>query len=236
MFEIVISNYIFGLIAGNTNKSIHITNSQYEGLVNKLGKLNLIQVRELIDQTFEQLIISLEMDDQSLIDYINDYKSIFTERVISNIKHGDLKYMIITYQEEKLQDIQFLDMDNKMDNDTFRELVGKILDCKQVEDKISLITTHVSSLVDFIDILKADCLFEEEFGYVFNTLDDMELSILGKIIYGEELRYKEIKLTEMADKNFEDEWQRYYTDYINHLSNDRIAKIAYLMKTFNIKI
>ncbi|QUH27856.1 DUF6179 domain-containing protein [Vallitalea guaymasensis] len=238
VFEIVINNYIFFLIAENKGISIHISKVDYEMIVSKISNLEREDLNKLLDNIFKEIAVNLDIKDKALIHYIEEYKSVFSDRLISNIKHGSLKYMVIVDDTQKLQEINLLDTDDRMDDDSFKELVNTIQECNDTQDIINIIKNNVKSLIDFIDILKADCLFGEETFYsIFNILNDMELAILGKVVYDEELRYREgidLLLIDIGDR--EKEWEIYYDDFIKDLDKDRIKNIKWLMSNYNIVI
>ncbi|MGE5543999.1 MAG: hypothetical protein ACM3UW_03420 [Bacillota bacterium] len=62
-----------------------------------------------------------------------------------------------------------------------------LLACTDPAGKVQLILSRVKSLVDFIDIFKADCLFDNDYRVLFELLGDMKLSILARIIFVDEL-------------------------------------------------
>ena len=55
----------------------------------------------------------------------------------------------------------------KLDDDKFREIVNEITLCFDVDSKIEVIKAEILSLEDFIDVLKADCIFENEYRTIF---------------------------------------------------------------------
>ncbi|GMQ65357.1 DUF6179 domain-containing protein [Vallitalea maricola] len=236
VFEIVINNYIFFLIAENEGISIHISKVDYEMIISKISNLESKDINKLLDNIFKEILINLDIKNKELIYYINEYKSVFTDRLISNINHGSLRYMVIVDDNQKLQEVNLLDTDDRMDDDSFKELVNIIQACNDTQDIIDIIKNNVKSLIDFIDILKGDCLFGAETFYsIFNILNDMELAILGKVVYDEELRYREgmdILLIDIGDR--EKEWEIYYDDFIKDLDKDRIEDIKWLMSNYNI--
>lgn len=236
VFEIVINNYIFYLIAENDGISINISKVDYEIIISKLSSIQSKEINNLIEDVFDKIVINLDIKDKELINYLNEYKSVFIERFINNIKHGSLEYMIITNDTQKLQEINLLDTDNRMDDDSFKDMVNRIQECNNIEDIISIIKNNVKSIIDFIDILKADCLFGEETFYsIYNIFDDMELAILGKIVYDEELRYKhEIDLLMIESFDDEEEWKIHYDYFVKSLDKDRRKHIELLMSNYNI--
>ncbi|MCT4542998.1 MAG: DUF6179 domain-containing protein [Vallitalea sp.] len=237
IFEIVYNNYIFALMVGNKKKNLHITNYQYNFLINLLNELSLEKVIYLVNENVKKLIIELRITQKNLIDYIEGYKHKFLEVLISNIKNGDLKYMIITDQRQDVADIHLLDIDNRMNDEEFKTLVDKIMECKQFNEKLQIISLEVNCIVDFIDILKSDCLIgENEFNMIFKTLSNMELAILGKIVFNEYLKFGHKELLHVHLEDDEEEWKLYFNRYINDLDTKTIRDIERLIEACNISI
>lgn len=136
--------------------------------------------------------------------------------------------MVVIVREEKPKNsnIIFIEGD-RMSNGDFRLSISKITKCENIEDKINLIKLSIQSIYDFIDLLNSNCLFGEEFTDLFNTLSDMELSILGRMVFNEELREGSLKLVkEIINKRYTDiEWEMQYIAVLQEFSEDRIKSI-----------
>ena len=59
---------------------------------------------------------------------------------------------------------------------------------------LKILTDWVIFIKDFIDMLKSDCLFKEEYTELFKSLIYIELPILSKFIFNEEYIMKKLKL------------------------------------------
>lgn len=96
-----------------------------------------------------------------------------------------------------------------------------------------MVNANIHSLVDFIDILEAECFFDEEYGDLFNSLGDIELSILARIAFIEEIRSdpRHFSLAKQARSEIEMrmEWQIEYNKFLQSLSPDRIQSIQNLI-------
>ena len=122
-----------------------------------------------------------------------------------------------------------------MDDDSFRTVVDQIMDCTKAVDKAAIINAKIHSLGDFIDVLEADCLFGDEFQCLFNSLGDMELSILARIVFIEELRIDPTGfLLQTAEKKEMDmQWQTEYAIFLQSLSTDQLKSIdKYIHSSF----
>jgi len=122
-----------------------------------------------------------------------------------------------------------------MNDEDFRRLVEDLLACADPAEKARMIMSRIRSLVDFIDILKADCLFGDEYRVLFERLGDMELSILARVILVDELRdqsdefsfAKALSLIQISDTV----WVNQLSVFLQQLSHDRQQAIEDLLKT-----
>ena len=99
--------------------------------------------------------------------------------------------------------------------------------CNNKVDKINLINTNVNSIKDFVDILESNCLFEDEIEFLFSQLGDVELSILGTIVFYDALRNGEVDMLKvlMDIKYTDEEWKDIYLKQLRFLDIDRINQI-----------
>jgi len=228
LFEILINNLIFSVLSGNNGDILTISKPQYDFLNSKLSSSSPNEINSLVDEATEKIIKGCSIKQLKLIDYIRKYKTILEVRVLSAVKNGSLHNIILTDDEEKLQNSGIIfEEGNRMDDDSFRIVVDKIMECKNTEEKINIITSSIGSSEDFIDVLKGDCLFGDEFSAAFSTLSDMELSLLGGIVFYEELRNSPLNLLPaiIGQMEIEVEWQQQYIKFIQGLSKDRIKLI-----------
>ncbi len=235
VFEIVINNYVLRLMAGYTSRELQITKIQYDVIQKELDQLSDLQVSSLVDDLFDRLVITLEIQEDRVIDYIQLYKEKFLNQLLQHRKMN-LGYLIVVDQEKVGNNVYVIDDKEKMDDEDFKKLVELIIDCQTPEDKVALIRSKVESLVDFVDILKADCLFEDEYTRFYETVEDMELVILGKIIYEEALRLERISIMALDHLELEEPWQWYFDNYIKQLESDRFSKIEYLINHYDINM
>ena len=116
-----------------------------------------------------------------------------------------------------------------LDDEAFRLLVEQIIECSRAEEKTALVSASVHSLGDFIDILEAECFFDEEYGDLFNSLGDIELSILARIVFIEELRnnsqHFSLANPQRSEMEMEMEWQIEFDKFLQTLSPDHIQSI-----------
>ena len=228
LFEVLINNSIFAALLGNSAARLSISKFQAGLLQRKLEGLDSARISSLVSEAIEQLIQDLKITHSPLIAYIQKYKEIFMERVWNAVTNGSLSNMILTDAEEGIEDGSILFEDrSRMNDDVFRSVIRRITACGSIEDKMNEITANVHSLEDLTDLLNAGCLFGEEFRAVFAALNDMELAVLGKKIFYEELRNGLVNLAKviMGGREIEKGWQGEYIGFLQGLDEDRLELI-----------
>lgn len=231
IFEVIINNSIFSAILGNSAKTLNITKFQYNVLNNKLKSLETHKISSFINEGIEKMIIDLQINVSKLIEYIYKYKTLFLQRILNALENDSLNNLVVIDKEEELNINEILfEAGERIDDCSFRSLTNKIAKCRNGMEKIHLIKTNIHSVQDFIDILGADCLFDDEFGLLFNTLSDMELCVLGKVVFCEELRSGLLNLSSINLGNKDSEWQIQYISFIQSLGKERIKEIEKLIK------
>jgi hypothetical protein len=234
VFEVLLTNSLFSTLAGNKAIELDISKLQYELLREKFKGLDNGQCSSLINEATEALIKDLGIDQANLRAYIRNFKKVIMPRFISALGHDCLENIIILdSKEESHLDIIF-DEGNTMDDESFRIVIDQIMDCANAVDKTAIINSKIHSLGDFIDLLEADCLFEDEFQYLFDSLGDLELSILAKIVFIEELRIDSaFSLRSVGEVIMEMQWHLEYARFLQHISIDRLESIDnYIRSSF----
>lgn len=235
IFEIVMNNSIFSALSGNHGRNIVISKPQYEMLERKLKNLSPSEIDFQVERAIEKIIMDLDIKGKDMLDYIYRYKPIFMTRVLNAVENGSLPNMVITEDGIGYSEAGFVFKEGaKMDDSSFRAMLHRILECKNTEEKVGIIISNINSSQDFIDILQADCLFGDELKAVFGALSDMELSILGRVVFEEELRGGLVDLLSVsnAKEELEVEWQLQYMEFIKTLSCDRAKVIQKYINTF----
>ena len=114
---------------------------------------------------------------------------------ISGIKNNNLKNILVISKNEEIYKNRFIiEHENNLEDDEFKKVIDDIVEEDSVFNKINIIKSKINSIKDFIDMLNSDCLFKEEYTQLFKSLTDIELSILGKLLFNEECRMNKLKL------------------------------------------
>lgn len=232
IFEIVLGNAIFSILAGNTPVEIRITPIQLHYLKEKLMRLDEHQCRSQIKEAIENLISELDIKDQDERKYIRKYLRVLPPRVLSAIKNDSLHNLVILEREtDDNQDIIY-DSGNTMNNESFRALLEEIRVASDPSLKAQVIIEGIQSLGDFIDVLESDFLYEQDYDILFDKLGDLELALLAKLLFVEEIRADRDSFglqSAARDKDAYWEWQRQYCRFVLSLDEKQRKKIEGLI-------
>lgn len=235
IFEIVLTNSIFSVLSGNNAKELSITQLQYELIQENFENLDQTLCSSLFNKAIEQLIAELHLDQPKLRDYIRRFKSVLAPRFLNALNNNSLANIIILDKNESFQFDVIFDEGKRMDDDSFRTMIDLMMECADSAEKTAIIDSYINSLGDFIDMLEADCLFGDEFKYLYNTLGDMELSILARIVFMEEMRCcsTAFSLQVIYEKPMDMEWQIEYVGFLQTLNKERLVSIEkYINSSF----
>lgn len=233
IFEIAIGNMVFNTFLGKEVGNLKISQYEFNYLESVFRSLNeKEQAKEIInskvDSAFQIIIEKLNIEDKKIINYLYKFKKKFSEQILTAAKNGLIKNMLVVEEVTEIKhDTLVISEDNRMDDTAFRELYNKILECNNKVDKINLINTNVNSIKDFVDILESNCLFEDEIEFLFGQLGDVELSVLGTIVFCDALRNGEVDMLKvlMDIKYTDEEWKDIYLKQLRFLDIDRINQI-----------
>ena len=119
----------------------------------------------------------------------------------------------------------------KITTEEFRELIEEIISSDNIYEKITLINKKINSIKDYVDMLKSDCLFEDEYMMLYMSLSNLELSFLGKYVFYGEYRIEDIELKKYLRKkiNTTNEWEKFYIEYLKSLSESKLKEIENLI-------
>ena len=119
----------------------------------------------------------------------------------------------------------------KITTEEVRELIEEIISSDNIYEKITLINKKINSIKDYVDMLKSDCLFEDEYMMLYMPLSNLELSFLGKYVFYGEYRIEDIELKKYLRKkiNTTNEWEEFYIEYLKSLSESKLKEIENLI-------
>ncbi len=235
IFEVLINNSIFSVLIGNQASELTIFTFQFQILEQELSQLSPTELIVLIDKGIKKVLSDFNLNQPDLVNYLNKYKSIIVQRTLTAVENNSLHNLIITTNAANQQGDKInFNPGIKMNDQDFRIILGKIINCDSIENKIALIRSDIPSLEDFIDILRADCLFGDEFITVYRTLSLTELAVLGKMLFSEELRTGELNLSQLQKKDNLPDWELYYIKYLQRLSKSHLERLEKVMMQIDL--
>jgi hypothetical protein len=223
IFELLLINSLGVIACGKDLNSLNINNLDREYIKNKLKKLTLEEFQEELLKYAKICWKILEVKNEALVMYIKNSTLKVASLIKESIKLNKLETVFISFNKDNGNEmIEYTDGE-KMANSKFKKLSEKIQECSLVEDKIELIRNNIKSLEDLVDMLNADCLFEDEYIMYFKSLSKMEITLLSKYIY--ELSF---------ENEYEKEWYYEFNKYILGLSEEEQIAIGELKERIQL--
>lgn len=223
IFELVLANAIGNACIDKSVLDLNIENIHREYLKDIISTLSKDELEKYIVNKSTNIFNELNINDKDLKDYIKFSASKLTIDIYSKNSENNLETIFITLKPLDNNKLIYVDS-KKITNSRFRKVTEKIRDLKDIEEKMSIINNNITSLEDLVDILEADCLFDNEYVYLFDTLDDTKLALLLKYM-------PDIDFSLNNDKNdFNKEWQKFLYLYIENMYVIRKDKIIYMSK------
>jgi len=114
-----------------------------------------------------------------------------------------------------------------MSDARLRRLLDDIGNSESTEDKVRLIRENFQSLHDYLDLLESGCLYGEEYEALYDAFGEMELAVLCKIVFREELRGGTAELADIIREReeTEHEWQHQLIEYMKRQDDRRIRTV-----------
>lgn len=231
VFEIIMTNSIFSILAGNKAGELWITPLQLAHLQEKFKDADTAQCLSIIAEAVEALIEKLSIQQLELQKYMRDFTLVLIPRFLCARENNTLANVVILEDENNVQAEIFFNEGDGLDNDCFCSLVEEIMEHSDPTEKAGIISSGIRTLGDFIDVLEADCLYGEEYRAVFDTLEDLELSVLARIVYIEELQAdpSNFSLLNAVIQPGMRQWQFEYSQFVQTLSSERLTSIEKYM-------
>lgn len=224
IFTLVLMNALGCSLAGKEITKLDINEGDRIYLKNKLENSHDFN-KSIYDGT-EKIIKSLSIENENMIEYIK----IVIEKLIPDIKisleNDKLEMIFLSLDKSVDNNIEYEDGES-LDNSIFKEITEEIRDCEDVEEKIEIIREEFHSLKDLVDVLGADCIFEDEFIEVFKVLDDFGIALLLKEI-SNEYDYHD------HGTESEKEWHGKLYQYLDIIDSKRKEEIMKLSKGVNV--
>jgi hypothetical protein len=187
--------------------------------------------KTVICDAVQKLIRILGIKDAELLDYLDRYEKVLIPRLLNAIENNSLEGIAILEREDDARTDLFIFQEEQMGDREFQLLIKKISAQRDARKKTELIRKSVHSLHDFIDTMTSDCLYGDEFLILFDSVGDMELAVLARMMFYEELRDDRKELSSMISVETEGDipWQMALIKYLRKMDGDRIKTIESLL-------
>ncbi|WP_455544238.1 DUF6179 domain-containing protein [Intestinibacter sp.] len=227
IFEIVINNTILSIIIDGKFEDFYIFK---EGIDYLKSNLNLDNIEAKVSDAVLKMIKQLNIDDEEEIQYINSYKNRFIKELRSSIIQDCIENLIVIcddYLEPSINQNKLVVQENRLNDEDFRNILKEIEDESDIDRKIDIIKQNVNSFDDFCDILKADCFYGEEYTRLFDSLDEIELALLGKSVFYEDIEMGKFNMLYkiFKDNRYDYSWQEEYVEYMKNQMTNKINEV-----------
>lgn len=222
IFEIVLTNALGKIICGKNPENLNITDNERKSIKIKLEDMTRDELTEFMIQCSEKLIEILGIYDEKLKDYIKCSIYKISINICNGIKTDKLERIFVSYRNNDDELIKYVDKE-KMSNSAFRNLAEKINESSCIEAKIDLIKNSIKSFGDLIDIMEADCIFENEFNIFFTNLPEVQTILLCRHMSDFDLW-----------NNSEKKWQEEFKRYMLSLDKQKFNQIFSMAEKVNI--
>lgn len=220
IFRIVFTNALGHTLLGKSAGGLKIDSIDRKSLQEKLEYLSQDQLCKVLETASIKLCKQLDFTNDFFQQYI--YKTIrdICERLKNALENEQLESIFVSSKEKLIKPIiHFMDGD-KTEDELFRKLANEIRECRFVTDKLSIIQKDIHSISDLVDILEADCLFDNEFAELFQVLGDNELAMLFNLL--------PINKVDSNLAESEKEWHMKLDDYLIGIEPNRKNNIVEL--------
>jgi len=228
VFQLVLTNALGSLLAGGSALCLMITGNDRSILQQRLACRCREELSDLMERALEQLFLELGVDEPSFRQYVRDCTDGLAVRLGNAVQSGRLESIFLQLREDDSQDIIYCDGGKKLEDRAFRSLTELIRLCREPSEKIALVSRHIHSRSDLVDLLEAECFQGDEFTVLFSSLGEAELAILiaglpfnpcdGGICHDEDDR----------------EWKSVMAAYLKKLERDRLERIMALSEKIAI--
>ncbi len=230
LFEVLFDQAVFSVLSGCDEIGLPVSELDFRLMNIGLSDRTHLEVEAGIDAAKEKLIEKFQIHDKDLIQYINRYRILFAKRVMHAVDNGNLAEMVLMYESTGMKERVLFQDGKRMSDADFKQFIDDILCCTGVDEKLAVISSRVHSMEDYMDLLEADCLFEEEYGSALNHLNDLELAVLGNAVFYEEFSSGSFllipEMIEACKKDMQLEWHLFYADFLLGMDADRRDAIS----------
>ena len=182
IFGLVLTNAVGYVLADKKCLRLNIEPEDRFYLHQKMAHLSLEKLDEMLQDASAQICKELNITVKLLQEHIAAAVINLSANLKNALEKNRLETVFVTLKEDHPKQIIQYEDGGKMDDELFRSIAEEIRQCRYVSDKIVIIQREIHSIIDLTDILEGSCIFDDEFSEVFQSLGDMELALLLKIM------------------------------------------------------
>ena len=176
IFDCVLMNSLGNILLNNKVGNLLLKKEKVKLLQDQLEPYNSEELERTLKMAAMQLCEAFHIEETPLLSYIYRAISKTSIDLKQKLELQQVQHIFLPHCPKQAQ-TYYIDGE-KMANENFKELTDEIRQCSKAKDKVKLIKEHIHSMYDLIDVLEAECLFEEEYLKVFEVLTIMEINLL----------------------------------------------------------
>jgi hypothetical protein len=219
IFEHVLTEALGSSLANLSITKLDISEEEVRYLYSQLSMYDDNSIVLKINSAAEKVIGELDIDNPSLLNYIEKSLTKITSNIIHAVRTSTLKKIFIAPVNPDLKPkIQF-SSSARMDDKEYREFIYELMTCRYSSDKLAFIKEKVKSFGDIEDILLDAGLSEEEITLVLDTLGDVEIAaLLKRHPFKPDVQAMELSGEELA-------LRLYINNYMDRLAGERRKQV-----------
>lgn len=225
IFEIVVNNALFSVISGRHARDLLISETQHKVVTSILRASSQGELESLVNEAAASVLDDLSIQAAQTHEYLGLYaRQVLLPRLADALRIGVLDKLVIMHRGgvQGLRAAHFAGV--RMSDQDFRRLIKQIRECQNASGKLGLIAGNVRSVDDYVDVLRAGCLYGGEYQVLFASLSEWELAVLAKTAFAGDLREDRLEGIAGGRLNM-DEWQTELLHFLQGLDQNRVRVI-----------
>lgn len=218
IYEHVLMNAIGRLLAGKDLSKLLLEAEDLETIEKVLEILPDAILEKKLKACGNKCLESLGLTEIGMRSYTVQTINKFVPRIIQALEDGTLDKIFISSNSASYGQVEYIGGERLTDS-VFKAITEKIRESETTEEKIKKINANIQSAEDLKDVLEADCLFNEEYIRLYESLQDVELALLIHLN-----RADEYGILEISDE-VEEEWMKWLKAYLGQLPAERNQEI-----------
>lgn len=180
IFERVFINALGCVLSDSNIFELNIAPDDIKHLQTKVKMLSKDELDDELLEAAKKLFLALNIKSELVQTYIIEATKEISTQIRNAIALNQLDTMFISYNNTNSQQVIHYEDGERMVDEVFCGFLDKLEACKTVEEKINLIHKNVHCLTDLVDMFESECILENEYSKVIESLDEMIIALLYK--------------------------------------------------------